>query len=165
MVKGTKAYNITTVQGFTDATIDVSRLLFTVSFSMLHNQDRCADAVQNSLLRAWEKRNSLRESSKFKAWIIKILINECKKILKNESTSFLVDDIPAEQFGHDVKLDIANAVFKLNPKYRVPVAMFYYEDMPVNEIASVLDIPEGTITSQLLRARQQLRKELSDYEV
>lgn len=165
MAKETKAYNITTTQGFADAATRVSRLLFTVSFSMLHNQERCADAVQSSLLRAWEKRSSLRESSKFKAWIIKILINECRKILKDESTSLLVDDIPSEQFGHDVRLDIANAVFKLAPKYRIPVAMFYYEDMPVNEIANVLDIPEGTITSQLLRARQKLRKELSDYEV
>lgn len=165
MVNETKEYNITTRQGFADAAADVSRLLFTVSFSMLHHQDRCADAVQNALLKAWEKRSSLREGSKFKGWIVKIVMNECRKILKDQPTYPLVDNIPAEQFGHDVRLDIANAVFRLAPKYRVPVAMFYFEDMPVSDIAVVLNVPKGTIVSQLSRAREQLRKELSDYEV
>lgn len=54
---------------------------------------------------------------------------------------------------------------KLGEIYRVPIMLFYYEDMKVQEIADVLELPKGTVLSRLSRGRDILRKELRDYGV
>ncbi|MDO4544349.1 MAG: RNA polymerase sigma factor [Clostridia bacterium] len=165
MESGQGQRNIKSREGFSDATAKVSRLLFSVSFSILHNQELCADAVQNAIMKAWRNRRSLREASKFKSWIVKIVINESKHIAKQLKELPLEEDIPAAQFGHEVRIDVANAVQKLDEKYRIPIVLFYFEDMSVSEIATVLALPKGTVVSRLSRARDRLKKELKDYGI
>ena len=165
MASDNMIHNIRTRQGFSDAVTENRGLLFSVSFSILHDQELCADAVQTALEKAWNKRGSLRDREKFKGWLVKIVMNESKTILKKPRPNPLPEDIPIEQFGHEVKMDVANAVFKLSEKYRIPVVLFYFEDMPISEIASMLELPKGTVVSRLSRAREHLRKELADYGV
>ena len=50
-------------------------------------------------------------------------------------------------------------------KYRLPVLLFYFEDMAVTDIARALDMPEGTVISHLHRGRARLREELKDYGI
>ncbi|MCE5234600.1 MAG: sigma-70 family RNA polymerase sigma factor [Clostridiaceae bacterium] len=165
MVSGEGVRDLHTRQGFSDAAAAMARLLFTVSFSILHDQELCADAVQNALLKAWRSRRSLRDPEKFNGWLVKIVMNESKTLLRRPATLPLREEIPAGQFGHEVKLDVANAVLGLDERYRIPIALFYFEDMPVSEIAALLDLPKGTVISRLSRAREKLRKELKDYDV
>jgi len=64
-----------------------------------------------------------------------------------------------------MRSDVSRAVLKLGEIYRVPIMLFYYEDMKVQEIADVLELPKGTVLSRLSRGRDILRKELRDYGV
>ena len=165
MANGEGVRDLNTRQGFSDAAAELARLLFTVSFSILHDQELCADAVQNALLKAWKSRRSLRDPGKFNGWLVKIVMNESKTLTRRPNTLPLCEEVPAAQFGHEVKMDVASAVFGLDERYRIPVALFYFEDMPVSEIAALLGLPKGTVVSRLSRAREQLRKELKDYDV
>ena len=155
--------SILTQQGFSEAVSSLSTLLFSVSFSLLRDKEACADAAQNAILHAWQKRGSLRDPKKFKSWIVRITINECKTLLRGRSAVSLTEDIPYESKSDDVKIDVNNAVHALPVKYRLPIVLFYYEDMTISEIADALKLPEGTVMSQLKRAREKLRKELLDY--
>ena len=60
--------SILTQQGFSEAVSSLSTLLFSVSFSLLRDKEACADAAQNAILHAWQKRGSLRDPKKFKSW-------------------------------------------------------------------------------------------------
>ncbi|MEG1559708.1 MAG: sigma-70 family RNA polymerase sigma factor [Clostridia bacterium] len=115
-------------------------------------------AVQNAIMKAWRKRGGLREPSKFKSWMIRIVINESKPIARRPKSLPLEEEIVADQFGYEVKIDVANAVMNLSEKYRLPIMMYYFEDMPVTEIAEALGLPKGTIVSQLSRAKQKYMK-------
>ena len=64
-----------------------------------------------------------------------------------------------------MRSDVNRAVLRLGEIYRVPIMLFYYEDMKVQEIADVLELPKGTVLSRLSRGRDILRKELRDYGV
>lgn len=64
-----------------------------------------------------------------------------------------------------MRSDVNRAVLRLGEIYGVPIMLFYYEDMKVQEIADVLELPKGTVLSQLSRGRDILRKELRDYGV
>lgn len=52
-------------------------MLYRVAYTILQNDDACRDALQDTALRAWEKRHTLREDRYFRAWVTRILINAC----------------------------------------------------------------------------------------
>lgn len=68
-----------------------------------------------------------------------------------------------ETFGDE--LDIKNAINKLNEELKMVIALYYYEDLSVEEIAKTLGVPEGTVKSRLFRAREILYNYLSKEDV
>ena len=68
---------------------------------------------------------------------------------------------PEEQIisGEETR-QIRKAVGRLPEKYRLPVLLFYMEDLKLSEISGVLKVPEGTVKSRLFKAKKLLRKEL-----
>lgn len=57
-------------------------MMYHVACGLLHSDADRQDAMQQALLKAWEKRHSLKNEGFFKTWLIRILINECKNILR-----------------------------------------------------------------------------------
>jgi len=155
--------DIRTANGFTAAVKRIERLLFAVSYAILGNGDACADAVQMALLKAWEKRMSLRDGAQFKSWMVHIVQNESRNYLRKRPNLPLDGDIPYMEEDH-ARLDVKQAINDLPQKTRLIVMLYYFERYPVRDIAALLDLPEGTVHSRLSRARDQLRKELPDYE-
>ena len=152
-------------EGFTEAAAPLERLLLTVSYGVLHSWDAASDAVQSALLKAWRNRRSLKDTADFKPWLVKIAVNESKNITRCARMSELKEpaaDAPADP---DEKIDVRRAVDHLPMKYRLPVVLFYYEDMSVADIGKALDLPRGTVVSLLYRGREQLRKELKEYGI
>lgn len=152
--------------GFESAVESLMGLLFSVSYSILADRERCLDAVQNALTNAWEKRFSLRDPEKFRNWLVRIVINETRRLRKHRQTIPLPDvgDITSNRES-EITLDVQNAVFSLDERYRLPVVLFYCEGWSVQEIGEALGLPKGTVVSRLSRAREMLRKELKAYDV
>lgn len=151
-------------RGFSEAVMLNERLLFSVSYSVLRNREQCSDAVQSAILKAWKRKGSLRDPAKFRSWLVKILLNECRSMKRRPEQLPLTEDLPYVQADRDTRLDVRRAVMALDEKHRVPIVLYYFEDMPVEQIAASLGIPKGTVLSRLARARDYLRKELKDYE-
>ncbi len=155
--------NIRTAEGFTAAVKQAERLLFSVSYAILRNSDACADAVQNALLKAWEKRATLNDAALFQSWLVRIVQNESKNLLRQKPNLPLDGDIPCAETS-SAGTDVRRAVMHLSGKLR-PIAMLYYfEGYSANEVSALLGLPRGTVHSRLSRAREQLRKELTAYE-
>ena len=157
------APDIRTADGFTAAAKQIERLLFAASYSILGNGDACADAVQNALLKAWENRASLRSGMQFKSWLVRIVQNESKNYLRRRPNLPLDETIPSVEADQN-QIDVKRAVNALPESARLIVMLYYFERYSVREICMLLDLPEGTVHSRLSRAREQLRKELPDYE-
>ena len=62
----------------------MERSMYCIARSYLRCEADCEDALQNALLRAWEKRNTLREERYFRTWLTRILINSCKETLRRQ---------------------------------------------------------------------------------
>ena len=152
-------------EGFTEAAAPLERLLLTVSYGVLHNWDAASDAVQSALLKAWRNRRSVRNVDDFRPWLVKITVNESKNIARRGFTAELTESAADPPADLDRKIDVQRAVERLPMKYRLPVILFYYEDMRVADIGKALDLPRGTVVSLLYRGREQLRKELKEYGI
>lgn len=154
---------IRTADGFTTAVKQIERLLFAASYAILGNSDACADIVQAALLKAWENRTSLKNAALFKSWMLRIVQHESINYLRRKPNLPLDEDIPYFE-EPTAKLDVKRAISRLPDKARLVAMLYYFERYSVAEICALLDLPEGTVHSRLSRAREQLRKELPDYE-
>lgn len=148
---------------FLQLTLEAESTLFHISFSILHDEQDCADAVQEGILKAYMQRNKLREIKYFKTWLVRIVINECYGILRKNRKHQRFEENIAENksyLGNYVKeeyLDLYHAISKLEEKEKICILLFYMEDYSVAEIADVLKIPVGTVKSRLNRGRKKLK--------
>lgn len=146
---------------FTRAVLEYESTLYRVAKSMLGSEADCADAAQNALLRAWEKQHTLRDTAYFKTWLTRILINECRVMLRQRARFAPLEEEAAEgEIAPERDSGLYEAVMGLDVKYRVPFVLYYIEGFRTREIASMLKLPEGTVKTRLRRAREILREEL-----
>lgn len=142
--------------------------LYRTAWAILGNEADAADALQEATIRAYRAFEQLKGGAvAFPSWMRRILINTCTQILRKRGKVIPVErpeDIGPEQTVADVELpldgDVWDAVRALDERYRVVVVLRFLDDMQLDEIARVLDIPLGTVKSRLHTAMKQLRHTL-----
>lgn len=145
-------------EAFVDLIRDVTQSLFVIARSILKNEDDCADAMQETVAKAFSNVHTMKEPSYFKTWIIRILINECNRIIRKKKRVYPVpyDMRKASYHGDFEQIELFEVIDELDGKLQPIVTLFYIEDLSVKDISKVLGISEGTVKSRLFRARQQL---------
>lgn len=148
--------------------IDENRLnLYRVARGILTDKEDIEDALQNTIIKSFQKINSLEKNEYFRTWLIRILINECNEILrKNKRVTHLDDNTDTEIYSDSYEnMDLTRAINSLSEELRLTTVLFYFEDMSLKDVAKILKIPEGTVRSRLTRARGKLREVMSEVEV
>lgn len=150
---------------FTREVIACERMLYRVARSMVHNDADCLDVVQEAILRAWNKRHTVR-SSYFRAWLCRIVINECHTLHRRTKRVQPVAQVPE---GGIEPEDIAlrDALERLPEKLRMPLLLHYLEGFSLAEIGNMLGLPLGTVKYHLHQGRKALKESLSEevYEI
>ncbi len=140
-------------------------LLYHIAYLLLHNSADCEDAVQEAVCRAWHKRATLRDPASMRAWLSAIVTNECRSMLRKRRRHPQVewDDslLPLTDSSEDSRA-LHEALRALPPELSLPVVLHYLEGFSTAEIASILKRPEGTVRNRLFRARQQLKRWLTE---
>ena len=139
------------------------RRLYRVARTMLPQECDCEDAVQEALLRAWDRRETLRQEAYFDTWLIRILINQCKTFYRRRppEPAELTEDIPQQTAEETPLLEALMAVPR---KMRVTLELHYIEGCSVAETARILRLPEGTVKWRLTRGRELLKQSLNREE-
>lgn len=154
------------------------RQVYNLAYRMLGNAEDAGDLVQDTFLRAYGALSSFRQDASFLTWLYKIASNLCIDQLRSrKAKSTLSLDVELEE-GREPAADIRSsgpeeaavrssvqdvvqrAVLNLPDKYRAVVVMRHLQDMSVDEIARILDLPTGTVKTHLFRARDMLRGRL-----
>lgn len=143
---------------------DMERRLYRVSRTMLKNPHDCEDCVQEALFKAWNRIETLREDRYFETWLIRILINECKMMLKkpSERESALDESIPCIPEGDS---SVACAIMRLAEKERIVLVLHAVEGYSVREISDIVRAREGTVKWRLKKARDGLKEILKEEEL
>lgn len=136
-----------------------SGMLYRVAYTILRNDEACKDALQDTALKAWEKRHSLREERYFRTWVTRILINVCYDTQKKRRRIVSIEEIP-EPSVPPPDLELSLALQALPEKLRLPLVLCYSEGMSYQEAADALRLPAATVRGRIHRAKGELRKEL-----
>ena len=133
--------------------------MYALAMGILRNEADAEDAIQNTLLSAYEHMADLRMFEKVKPWILKILTRECYRIAGCRKDHAELDECTeaAPQADVDTKITVWDAVSRLETMYREIVILFYYEELSTREISQILDLTEDAVRKRLSRARSILR--------
>lgn len=144
---------------FTCRVLNAENSLYRVAKTILINNADCEDAVQETILRAWERQSTLRQPEYFKTWLTRILINECNRLAKKRPDTMALEDCGelAAADGGPVDADLREGILRLPRKLRTAVVLYYIEGYSVQETAQLTRVPAGTVKSRLSKARSLLR--------
>ncbi|MEF9880337.1 MAG: RNA polymerase sigma factor [Clostridia bacterium] len=152
---------------FCQSVYEYRNLLYHIAYVLLHNSADCEDAVQETVCRAWHKRDSLKKQASMRAWLSTIITNECKSMLRkkrNYPQTELDESLLAPSNNNEESRALNEAIHAMPTVLSLPVVLHYLEGFSTAEIASIIKCPEGTVRNRLFRGRQQLREWLSEEE-
>ena len=153
------------VLSFEEAVRAYSDTVYRVALNILANPEDSKDAMQNVFLRYYKKQNIFESEEHVKAWLIRVAVNESKRILKHNSKnqSVSLDEIANTLFAESKEeIGVYKEVMKLSSKYRTVILLYYYEGYTVRDIADILKVNPATVRTQLSRARELLKNNLKE---
>ncbi|EGT3616991.1 sigma-70 family RNA polymerase sigma factor [Clostridium perfringens] len=137
-----------------------TKQMYGIGKSILKKDEDIGDAIQETIMIAYEKLHTLKEPKYFNTWLIRILINRCNYISNRNKKVISIEDINVVSSYKENgirDLELKEAINELKEPYRVVITLYYIMGFSIKEISSILDEKEGTIKSKLSRARNDLR--------
>ena len=143
------------------------RKVYRLCCSLLRDPDQAADAAQESLVRVWKALPRYDRRASLSTWIYTITRNRCLTAIERRRETDSMSDPAVEQAveaagasapeSEQDHLELLRALVEALPeRYRSALTLFYYEEKSVGEVAAMLDLPEGTVKTNLHRARAML---------
>lgn len=133
--------------------------MYRLSYTILRNSDDCADAVQETLLRAWEKRGTLNRMECFRPWVRRILINCCYSMLRRRKrwNPYPLEEMEAAlAYSMPEPFALLEAIELLPAPQQLVIALYYIDGYSVQEISDLASIPVGTVKSRMKKGRAAL---------
>lgn len=140
-----------------------------VAYVVCGDWDLAQDAAQAALWIAWRKLPSLRDPQRLRPWLMSVVANEARAILRRQRRHPVVEltiashgigaDDPGDEIG---QVDLSNALHRLGPDDRALVALRYLADLDSTEIGSLTGRSASGVRTRLARVLDRLRKELDD---
>lgn len=142
-----------------------SNRLYLIALAQLHNPYDAEDVMQDVLLKLWKTKKVFSDNKHMDRWLTIACVHRCKDHFKSPFVRNNVAlDEAKELYTFDTikSLDVFNAVMALPPKESLAVHLFYYEDLPVDEIAKITKSKASTVKTRLHRARNHLKQILGE---
>ena len=151
-------------EAFDELILSVKKEMYLIAKTRLYNDDDIADAIQETIYLCYKNIHKLKDNKLFKAWLIKILINECNKVYKKRrkyNISFeykeLEKYIKVEENYENIDFDIL--IRNLDTEEKTILTLYYCSGYTTKEISKILKKNENTIRSKIYRSKEKLKKQ------
>jgi RNA polymerase sigma-70 factor (ECF subfamily) len=134
---------------------------YRTALAILGNPDAAHDAVQESAFKAWRKLHQLDRDRPARPWFLAIVANQCRSERRRRwwSVIRLPEVAPAAQSQMDgaAAIDIGRALAKLRRDDRLALFLYFYLDLPMDEVGTVLGLSPNGAKTRVYRAARKLR--------
>ena len=128
--------------------------------------DLAREAAQDAWIDIFRGLATLQDARAFPAWAYRIVTRRCAKQIRavqarRKLTAEVANEAQRRSTEKSLDVDVPKlrtAVSRLAPEQRAAVALFYFDEMSVAEVAVALDVPAGTVKTRLMHARHKLRE-------
>jgi RNA polymerase sigma-70 factor (ECF subfamily) len=136
-----------------------------IAFHMLGSRPDAEDAVQETFLKVYRSVNAFEGQSSLGTWIYRILLNTCydhgRKRQRLRESDAALPDIPSRT-DVPLRISLERAIERLNERHRTVFLLFEVEGLKHSEIATILEVPEGTSRTWLFEAKRELKRTLME---
>lgn len=143
---------------------------FRLALAMLHDPHAAEDAVQDASFIAWRKLSSLRDRERVRPWFMKVVANMCRNARRRKWSSAVTIGLPetlSVASAEDRALSgaaLRDAISRLPEEDRLIVRLFFYLDMPLEEVATAVGRSVAATRARLYRSIKKLRPDLDPEE-
>ena len=140
-----------------------------MAYFYLADRHKAEDVCQDVFIKLLTRGENI-EPGKEKAWLLRVTVNCCRDLWRGAwlkrvvlgSPAFETIPAPDETSQRDEEEAMMAAIHRLPPAFRESILLYYYQGYGISEIAEMLNLPEGTISSRLSRARKKLEEILKE---
>ena len=153
-------------QSFTDLLVPLVQPAYRLACAMLHDAQAAEDVVQEASLIAWRKVGRLQDRSRPRSWFLGIVANECRNARRRRWVTGVKIGMPEglSVVSSEERVlrgtDLRRALRRLGHDDRLVVSLYFYLDMPLEEVAAVVGTSVGAARARLYRAIRRLRPDL-----
>lgn len=147
-------------------------MVYTLAHKILGNKEDAEDAAQETFVKCYRALKTYNSQASFSTWLYKIAYNHAIDILKKNTRKRNIvewkSDLETKRIPHhsfDEKIDLKEiqlllkeTIHRLSPDDQVIVTLYYYEDLPLKEIAEIIGIRENNVKIKLYRIRSKLQE-------
>ena len=132
---------------------------YRTALAILRDPDQAHDAVQESAFKAWRKLHQLREGKPARPWFLAIVANQCRSERRRHWWSVIrMPEVETGQLeSQSDSLDINRELAKLPREDRLALFLYFYLDLPMEEVGAVLGVSAGGAKTRVYRAAKKLR--------
>ena len=152
----------------TDLVEEYRQFIYRLALRLLRHPQDSEDATQDVLVRVIRFSPAFRNGSTLATWLYRITYNVCMTRLRERARGPLWTDRAALERAavhpwdrENDRLVVREAVRRLPVRYRVPIALFFFDQLSHQQIARRLDMPVNTVKIRIHRGKRLLRRELS----
>jgi RNA polymerase sigma-70 factor, ECF subfamily len=153
-------------KAFQELIQDEKNKLFRMAYLYVKNENDALDIVQDTIYKAFISIKQLKDPHYFSTWISRILINTALDFIKKNNRAIPFSDVDGFRNDQNLlieeKLDLLDAIERLEVQYKTLIIFRYYKDLSIKQIAEILKCPEGTVKTRLHRAINQLKSDLKE---
>lgn len=137
-------------------------------FLYLNDRQAAEDALQETFIKAYRNIGSFRGDSAPGTWLIRIAVNTCKNFLRSSrellGTEYTDVEtlLPPVEEDEAARLSVCGEIGRLPQKYREVILLYYYQELSMKEISSVLELPQTTVAYRLRQGKKLLRPALKE---
>ncbi len=156
--------------------------LYHVCYRMLSNRQEAEDIAQEAFVRAYINIHTFDQKRKFSTWLFRIATNLCIDRIRKKKPDYYLDanvpgtegltmysqiaaagELPEEEIERmETRERIQYEIGRLSDKYRSVIILRYIEELPLQEISDILELPLGTVKTRVHRGRAALRKQMGN---
>ncbi|WP_214484831.1 sigma-70 family RNA polymerase sigma factor [Bacillus sp. SM2101] len=141
--------------------------MYKIAYVYLKNEEDTLEVFQETVYKAFISIKNLKEESYFSTWLTRILINTAFDYLKRKKRIIPMETEILESrinpySSNEKDLDLLQAVMELDEKYKTVLILRFYRDYSVKQIAELLNVPEGTVKTNIHRGVNLLRKKFKE---
>ena len=147
------------------------QMAFTIALKILENRQEAEDLAQESFLKCFQSLSKFRGDASFSSWLYRIVYHKSLdrlKELKRKGKTLDWERLPEESLAdlypeqmldtRELNIQIRTLINRLPPEDSILITLFYYEELPLKELAVVMDLSESNAKVRLHRIRQKLHK-------
>ncbi len=149
---------------YKDAVRRNGQRIYLIALSFLRIPEDAEDVMQNVFLKLWQRRIGFADETHMDKWLTRVTVNECRSLFRSQRGELPLEAV--EDVLHapilEPEQDLVRAVMSLPESLRTVIHLFYYEELSVKEIASLLHLSQGAVKTRLSRGREKLKESLQE---